>query len=314
MKKKFILLMTALLTFSALPINIYANDNQVSKSSEKNRKNVIIGARNQEIEDITLVETSAGAWKSDKSIYLRIEHIFFEDNPKIEVIEGDIKIKEVSVKDGILKVDIEKSSSKIPAKIKLYNLSVIVDGTTPTGTYNLELVTEESEKYKNNAFGLVYSEDGDGATFDRKYQTLISNYVRVVNSLEEVYLSGQTTLKVGKKEMIIDDKTVEIDAAPYMSDNNIMVPLRAVAEAIKGKDNISIIWDEKTKTVTLMMGARIITMQEGSSFMNIRGSKIPMEGKIEIRDNRIFISADDIGRALISNVSWNEDTKTVIFN
>lgn len=53
-----------------------------------------------------------------------------------------------------------------------------------------------------------------------------------------------------------------------------MLPVRAVATAL-GINNSNVIWNQATKTVTIMYGQRIITMVAGQKVITVNGNTIP---------------------------------------
>lgn len=124
-------------------------------------------------------------------------------------------------------------------------------------------------------------------------------------------------VQIGSNIMYVNDKTIEIDAAPYIqsSSSSTMVPLRAVSEALYGRED-TVGWNADTKTVTIKHNDNIITFTIGSDIMTINGVNTPIANgvKAEIKNSRTFIPFRALGEALNIKVGWEANTKTASFN
>ena len=93
-----------------------------------------------------------------------------------------------------------------------------------------------------------------------------------------------------------------------------MLPVRAVATAL-GINNNNVIWNGETKTVTILYGQRIITMQVGAKVVYVNGSAIPASASVEIVDGRTFLPMRDLATALgVTDITWDAATKTATLN
>ncbi len=124
-------------------------------------------------------------------------------------------------------------------------------------------------------------------------------------------------VQIGSNVMYVNDKAVEIDAAPYiqLASSSTMVPLRAISEALYAeKDTVT--WNASEKTVTIRYNGNVIVFAIGSDVMTVNGTDKPIANgvKAEIKDSRTFIPFRALGEALDAKVSWNANTKTATFN
>lgn len=92
------------------------------------------------------------------------------------------------------------------------------------------------------------------------------------------------TMTIGKKEIVKDGKVIEIDAAPIISNDTTLVPVRAVSESL----DASVEWDNDTKTVEIESAEYQMIKEAwkdnvGSidlSAMTVTGEGISVEGKV----------------------------------
>ena len=93
-----------------------------------------------------------------------------------------------------------------------------------------------------------------------------------------------------------------------------MLPVRAVAVAL-GIDTNNVLWNQPTKTVTILYGQRIITMTAGQKVVNVNGSALPATAAVEIVNNRTFLGMRDLATALgVTDITWDAATQTATLN
>lgn len=128
---------------------------------------------------------------------------------------------------------------------------------------------------------------------------------------------------IGNKTVLVGEQAFEIDAEPYIQaeTNSTLVPLRFVSAALRDSniddaDNSeNIVWDNATKTVTIIDGNKNIIFTAMSNTMQVDGSNIAMENGAfaEISNGRMYVPFRALGQALDVNVEWDQDTKTAIY-
>ncbi|MEA4973883.1 hypothetical protein SDC9_115459 [bioreactor metagenome] len=319
-KVKIAMLISAVVISGALPVNAFAAD-------------VLIDSRNAEADNIVLTEAEEGMFEQGSKIILALEKIELEDDISYKVTKGDIEIEaEVTDKDGLGKLadisadDLKKypddcsyivitviDESTEASTIEISGLKLYLDRTLPNGGYSLMSV------YSGN--GIWGNSSSDKSEYDKsgifKYEpiTVDGNYVDVVTAgrdEDDSTVNKKITLTVGESKLSAGENAVLLDAPAYInSEGYAMLPVRAIAEALDATVN----WNEETKTVSILRGQRIVSMEVGSNEMYINGTKVPMNSKASINDERIFVPVRDVANALsISSIDWNAETKTITLN
>ena len=304
------------------------------------KTDAIIDYRHTTIGDITITEAEAGLLEKGKKFALEIEKLKFDDDPTVEVVSGDMKLKDVKVNNGKIEITVDSESAKEPAVIKITNAELFMERDIPAGEYALKLAavdphdkgdatwaTSGSDAYftvteRDDAIFQSSIEDGDNEDdtpfFDSRSVKVVDGYVNVVTSgRDQGDNTFTTTLKVtiGATEMYANDKAIALDVPAYISNGYTMLPVRAVTEALS--DSAIVRWDDPTHTVTITFGDRVINMVVGSSTMVINGVEVPMQAQCEITDSRAFIPLRDMGYALglnDSKINWDDATKTATLN
>ncbi|NLP36743.1 MAG: DUF1343 domain-containing protein [Firmicutes bacterium] len=100
---------------------------------------------------------------------------------------------------------------------------------------------------------------------------------------------------------------VEFDAKPMIKDNRVLVPLRAIAEAL----GCNVDWSAGGRTVTISKAGQEIVFTIGSTQVLVNGENFVMDTVPLLNNNRTFIPARYIGEYLGATVTWHEETKTV---
>ena len=166
----------------------------------------------------------------------------------------------------------------------------------------------------------------------------VKNYTTTTTTTETTTVSEDTTetttaapvlgsaisVKVGDKNITIDDKEFAMDVAPYIqsTSNSTMVPLRFVAIAIAGgsvdsADSSDIItWDAVAKTATINAGDKTVVFTAGARTYTLDGNTLNISNQAvaEIVDGRMFVPFRTIGEALGAKVSWDANNKTAKYN
>lgn len=311
------------------PITVEAESNPVS-----------IDYRNVSIGDIVITEAYAGALKKNDVLALQLEdnYIAFDGTPKVEVLEGDIKIEDVDTDNGLLTIEIDSESSKTPAVLKVTGVELYLNRSIPAGSYALKLTAGDGaiendkygdgknnvnpEKKSKNAFFKNSVAKGDKykktTLFDTRSVTVVDDYVEVVTAGRDQGDDTFTTkiaVTIGADKLVAGTTDIALDVPAYIANGYTMLPVRAITEALS---SVAIVrWDDATRTVTITFGSRVVNMTVDSKTMNINGVPVQMQAACEITDSRAFIPLRDLGYALglnDSKIGWDDATKTATLN
>ena len=301
---------------------------------EAKTSEVLIDYRYVPVNEIVITEAEEGLLEEDDVILLEVEKMSFEDAGKYEVTSGDIEV-DVEINDGDnnkaqLEVKVKDDSTEA-STITISGLELYLDRTLPVGGYALKNVGAwDNKNGVNNATNILWeNSSSDKAVYDKvpndnkaangifKYSAVTCNdsYVEVVTAGRDQDDSSTTrkiVITIGSTTMAVGTETITLDAPAYInSDNYTMLPLRAVSEAF----GATVGWDDASRTVTLMMGQRIVSMTIGSKTMYINGTPVAMNTAPEIVSERTFLPVRDLCNALgITKIDWNEASATVTLN
>jgi len=285
-----------------------------------------IGAPNQAVGDITITENAAGAyWDGPNSqLLLCLPAGVRWNNWKaigISVTDGDLAIKSDGIKmtptvgqvDDVIAIPIDRASTTA-STITLTNVSFTLDRTVPEGDVVL--------KVKGSGVGQVNVASEVKDTYDDysdagSYYVLSSN--PCVTSTDGALFSATQTGAAGVVATVgtpapVDQTALTTtitlgDNGSYISDGRIMVQLRNAADAL-GVAPQNLLWDNTSKTATMLKDNRIVQVTVGNPSVKLNGTSLPTDKGAEIKDGRTFISLSMAGIAFNAVTTWDNTTKT----
>jgi hypothetical protein len=122
-------------------------------------------------------------------------------------------------------------------------------------------------------------------------------------------------LTIDIKTMTVDSARVVLDAPAAIVEDRTLVPLRAVVEHLGG----SIVWDAKTRQVTLKARGTtiVLTIGKSTAFVNDKPLAIdPKNSKVVplISSGRTLLPLRFVAENLGLQVEWNAETRTITVN
>ena len=294
---------------------------------EAKTSEVLIDYRYVPVNEIVITEAEEGILVEGDVIMLEVEKMDFEDAGTYEVTTGDIEV-DVTIDDDAdntaqLVIEVTDESTEA-STITISGLELYLDRTLPVGGYALENIMANNILWENSVdFKETYEDDDDvwhlgyeeNGLF--KYNAYVCNdsYVEVVTAGRDQDDSSTTrkiVITIGATTMAVGTETVTLDTPAYINaENYTELPLRAVSEAF----GATVGWDDASRTVTIMMGQRIVSMTIGSKTMYINGTPVAMNTAPEITNERTFVPVRDLANALgITKIDWNEASATVTLN
>ncbi len=293
-----------------------------------------IDYRNTEIPtDIVITEAEAGLWEKGSVFALTLDKIEFDDDATVTPDdESGLSVKNVKTTNGEIRFTIDSESDDEPATVTVSDLTLYMDRSLPAGAYDLNayaltMLGVDSADEAENFDGDDYTSSDEGYL----PQTLLAdtdvfvgdesddiNYVVKAGFVNIVTAGSDTTgfttkltVPIGENYLIAGETQVTLDAPAYINDEGYtMLPVRAIATSL-GIDNNNVLWDQATKTVTILYGDRIISMTLGASVMYVNGSSIPTSSSVEIVNDRTFLPMRDLATALgVTDLTWDTDPTT----
>ena len=290
--------------------------------------------------DVVIKEAEAGLWDKNVTFALSLDKINFDTDAKVTVDDkSGLKVKDVKTTKGVVTFKVDGKSDDKPAVVTVSGLTLFMDRNLPAGAYDLdvfspvmlgaadgnrETVTDQKAPIADNGF---LSQDILGKSTSKRvvadinddfYSTTAkAGFVNIITAGREDTDSFTTkvVVPVGEKYIVSGENKVEIDVPAYINANGYtMLPLRAVAVAL-GINTNNVLWDQSTRTATVMYGSKIINMTYGQKVVYVNGAMIPATAAVEITNDRMFLGLRDLGNALgVTDITWDQATKTATLN
>jgi hypothetical protein len=303
-------------------------------SAQQNDLN--IDYRNTEIPtDVVITEAEAGLWEKGSEFALTLDKIEFDDDASVTPDdESGLSVKNVKTTDGEIRFTIDEESDDEPATVTVSDLTLYMDRSLPAGAYDLNAYAltmlgvdsaEEAESFDGSDYDAddkgylpetLLAEAGTdvfvGDESDDIDYTVKTGFVNIVTAGSDTTgFTTKLTVPIGENYLIAGETQVTLDAPAYINaEGYTMLPVRAISTSL-GIDNNNVLWDQATKTVTILYGDRIISMTAGSSVMYVNGSSIPTSSSVEIVNDRTFLPMRDLATALgVTDLTWDTDPTT----
>ncbi|HYF92362.1 MAG TPA: copper amine oxidase N-terminal domain-containing protein [Symbiobacteriaceae bacterium] len=106
----------------------------------------------------------------------------------------------------------------------------------------------------------------------------------------------------------VDGKTIAFDVPPRLESGRVLVPLRAIADAL----DLTVGWDGATSTITLTGDGTLITLVVGDSTARANARAISLDVPAQVVDGRTLVPARFISEATGAQVSWDGASRTVM--
>lgn len=296
---------------------------------EASQNDLIIDYRNTKVPtNIVVKEAEEGLWKKDSKFIFDIEKMEMEDDATYTVDDkSDMEVKTIKNELGF-KVDSE--SSDAAAAVTISDISLYMGRSLAAGAYDLTLDTTGSDKFMTEAvFGYTLSGEvntkTEGTVSDKYYDndehfghTVKEGFVNIITAgrdQDDASFTKKVVVPVGEKYLIAGEEQVALDVPAYISAAGYtMLPVRAVATAL-GINNNNVLWNQASRTVTILYGQRIITMVAGQKVVTVNGNTIPASATVQIKDGRTFLPMRDLATALgVTDITWDAATKTATMN
>jgi len=153
------------------------------------------------------------------------------------------------------------------------------------------------------------------ADYNKVVKEAFINVVTAGRDQDDASFTTKVVVPVGENYIVAGEKQVELDTPAYINAAGYtMLPIRAVAVAL-GINSNNVLWDQPTKTVTILYGQRIITMTQGQKVVYVNGSAIPASAAVENTNSRTFLPMRDLATALgVTDITWDQATRTATLN
>lgn len=315
---------------------------------EAAQNDLIIDYRNTKVPtNIVVKEAEEGLWKKNLEFTFGIDKFDDDDfeNDATYTVDDKSDMEVKAAKNGLgFKVDTESSDE--PAAVTISDISLYMSRSIAAGTYDLQLITNANidmyaeelatteiaeakvvtGAFATTAVGTKYTvaddkDFNDGAKINKDtvdYATVKEGFINVITAgrdQDDASFTKKVVVPVGEKYLIAGEEQVALDVPAYISAAGYtMLPVRAVATAL-GINNNNVLWNQASRTVTILYGQRIITMVAGQKVVTVNGNTIPASATVQIKDGRTFLPMRDLATALgVTDITWDAATKTATMN
>ena len=308
---------------------------------EAKQNDMQIDYRNTKIPtDVVIKEAEAGLWDKNVTFALSLDKINFDDDAKVTVDDkSGLKVKDAKTTKGVVTFKVDSKSDDKPAEVTVSGLTLFMDRNLPAGAYDLDVFSPVMLGADNGSRDTVADQKGTiedkgflsqdilGKSTTKRvvadvnddfYSTTAkAGFVNIITAGREDTDSFTTkvVVPVGEKYLVSGENKVEIDVPAYINAGGYtMLPLRAVSVAL-GINSNNVLWDQSTRTATIMYGSKIISMTSGQKVVYVNAAPIPAATSVEIKDGRMFLGLRDLGNALgVTDITWDQATKTATLN
>lgn len=116
----------------------------------------------------------------------------------------------------------------------------------------------------------------------------------------------QQTIKV-----IVNQQKLNTDVDPYIENGSTFVPIRFIGKAL---DVDRIAWNQGTKTAKIVYGNKTISLTIGENRAIVNGVSYPLQGTIQLYNNRTFVPIRFVSEILDCTVDWNASSYSVLIS
>ena len=224
-------------------------------------------------------------------------------SPTVDGKNDTVKIAETTAEANTAAANAAKSDDKV---------TLVTDGTSVSGkdftepaVLKIPADTKDVKNVNQLTLARLNAETGKleivGGSYDAKANAVVG-YVVEEGSYFVVEKESLTTIsmQIGNNGVVLNNENKILDAAPLISQNRTMVPLRFIAEAFGA--NVS--WAQDTKTVTIVIDGKVLTMRINQELEGFGAAPI-------ISNGRTMVPIRYISEELGANVIWVPSTRTV---
>ena len=224
-------------------------------------------------------------------------------SPTVDGKNDTVKIAETTAEANTAAANAAKSDDKV---------TLVTEGTSVSGkdftepaVLKIPADTKDVKNVNQLTLARLNAETGKleivGGSYDAKANAVVG-YVVEEGSYFVVEKESLTTIsmQIGNNGVVLNNENKILDAAPLISQNRTMVPLRFIAEAFGA--NVS--WAQDTKTVTIVIDGKVLTMRINQELEGFGAAPI-------ISNGRTMVPIRYISEELGANVIWVPSTRTV---
>ncbi|MDH7578658.1 MAG: ABC transporter substrate-binding protein [Bacillota bacterium] len=114
--------------------------------------------------------------------------------------------------------------------------------------------------------------------------------------------------KAASIKILINGEQLDTDPAPFIEEGRVLVPLRALFEAL----GAAVDWDAAARTVTGSKGETTVRLVIGQKTARVNNKSVTLDVPAKITQGRTFVPLRFVGESLGAKVDWDAGNRTVI--
>lgn len=139
-------------------------------------------------------------------------------------------------------------------------------------------------------------------------EKIVKRSIIIMTVLCILLMNGAANYAVSQNyKVFIDQAELTTDVEPFNTNGRIMVPVRAIFEAI----GATVIWEPVERTVTGLKGDREVFLKIDNNIAKINGNEVQLDVPATINNSRTFVPLRFVSESLDMDVLWEDATKTV---
>lgn len=226
---------------------------------------------------------------------------YVENKARLSVRDGK-KFVSITLTDhqSITGFKVEQNGSLQDAKIISENKN--------NNTRVVEFEVDDITKI-NNAWVSIYM-NIPGFLYDANYDVRISLHSNTIKPITNAPTESQADviiLHLNSKAAFFNGKSFTLLEAPYTKNNRTLVPLRFISEHLGANVN----WDGNTRTITVSLHNKTLSLKEGSKNVNVNGGSHTIEAAPEIKSGSTFVPLRFISEQLGAKVDWKAEERKI---
>lgn len=124
-------------------------------------------------------------------------------------------------------------------------------------------------------------------------------------------LSHQAVFMLDRYEYLADGRAKDMDAAPFIRDSRVYVPVRYLGHAL-GLPDTGITWEDADQSVTMTAESTTVRLSVGSYKLSVNGRESTMDAAPVLAGGRVYLPARWVAEALGYEVGWDGNARAVL--
>ena len=133
-------------------------------------------------------------------------------------------------------------------------------------------------------------------------------YIALILCFCMIPINGYTTTE--EVRVLLNDQRIVFDVQPFISDEQVWIPLRGVIEALGGY----VEWNVQEEQVELVYENKDIILKPGEEKIILNGQEILVHFLSVMKQDRVFAPLNLFDEILGMDIYWNEELETVYIN